>query len=42
MDIDWKSKFIGMTTEEMRIYFSNTLPGEMEKYRLLWLHHETL
>ena len=32
MDIDWTSKFIGMTTEEMWIYFSNTLTDQMEKY----------
>jgi len=32
MDIDWSSKFIGMTTEEMWIYFSNELTGQMEDH----------
>ena len=32
MVIDWSSKFIGMTTEKMWIYFSNELEGQMEKH----------
>ena len=31
MDIDWISKFIGITTEEMWIYFSNAQGSQMEK-----------
>ncbi|KAK2153814.1 hypothetical protein LSH36_285g03058 [Paralvinella palmiformis] len=32
MDIDWTSKCIGVTTDEIWIYFSNALVGQMEKY----------
>ena len=32
MDIDWTSKCIGMTIEEMWMYFLNALAGQMGKY----------
>jgi len=32
MDTDRSSKFIGMTTEEMWLYFSNELGGQMAKH----------
>ena len=36
MDIDWSSKFIGMTTGEIWIYFSNAVPKK-NKRRKIWI-----